>query len=90
MFQLGANNLIVQGCRVISTDISDSFHILKYNPTDMSFLEIADDILPRWITAVCALDYETYAGADKFENFFVCRMPPGMKIKCFILNPLKI
>lgn len=55
--------------------MSDSFHILKYRRNDNQFFEFADDILPRWITASCVLDYHTICGADKFENVFVCRIP---------------
>ena len=55
--------------------MSDSFHILKYRSSDNQFFEFADDILPRWITASCVLDYHTICGADKFENVFVCRIP---------------
>ena len=37
----------------------------------------ADDIIPRWLTSAVVLDYDTIAGVDKFENFFVCRLPYG-------------
>ena len=37
----------------------------------------ADDVLPRWISTSVILDYDTIAGSDKFENFFVCRLPNG-------------
>lgn len=40
--------------------------------------EFADDPLPRWITSTVVLDYQTIAGVDKFENFFVCRLPNGI------------
>lgn len=52
--------------------MTDSFHVLKFRPSDNQFFEFADDILPRWITASCVLDYHTICGADKFENVFVC------------------
>ena len=55
--------------------MSDSFHVLKYRRSDNPFFEFADDILPRWITATCVLDYHTICGADKFENIFICRVP---------------
>jgi splicing factor 3B subunit 3 len=41
-------------------------------------VEIADDVLPRWITAAAVLDYHTVVGADKFENVFVCRLPESI------------
>lgn len=36
----------------------------------------ADDILPRYVTAALPLDYDTMAGADKFGNLYVTRLPP--------------
>ena len=38
----------------------------------------ADDTQQRWTTASCALDYETVAGADKFGNVWVSRLPEGL------------
>lgn len=38
-------------------------------------MEIADDILPRYITASTLVDYHTVFAADKFENIFVSRVP---------------
>lgn len=35
----------------------------------------ADDVAPRWLTASAALDATTVAGADKFGNIFVTRLP---------------
>ena len=35
----------------------------------------ADDPAPRWLTAACVVDVNTLAGADKFGNVFVCRLP---------------
>lgn len=50
-FQTGINTLNIMGDRIYATDLSDSFHILKYNAKDNKFFEFADDVLPRWITA---------------------------------------
>jgi splicing factor 3B subunit 3 len=58
--------------------MSDSFHLLKYKPRENQFVEIADDVLPRWITSAAILDYHTLVGADKFENLFVCRLPDSI------------
>ena len=74
-FQGGINTIEVFGDRIFVTDMSDSFHILKYRQSDNQFFEFADDILPRWITATCVLDYNTICGADKFENIFISRIP---------------
>eukprot|EP00951_Prasinocladus_malaysianus_P048277 scaffold656609_cov90-Prasinocladus_malaysianus.AAC.1 len=35
----------------------------------------ADDILPRAVTAALNLDYDTMAGADKFGNLYLTRLP---------------
>ena len=48
---------------------------LKFLFQDGTFFEIADDILPRYITCMTILDYNTICGGDKFENFFVLRLP---------------
>lgn len=74
-FQAGVNTISVMGDRIYVTDLSDSFHVLKFKPKELTFFEFADDVLPRWITSACLLDYNTIVGADKFENVFVCRLP---------------
>ena len=38
-------------------------------------LVFADDVAPRWLTAAAVLDVNTIAGADKFGNIFVSRLP---------------
>jgi len=38
-------------------------------------MELADDILPRYVTASTVLDYHTVVSADKFENIYVTRVP---------------
>jgi len=74
-FQGGINTIEHHGDRIFVTDMSDSFHVLKYRKADNQFFEFADDILPRWVTTTCVLDYSTICGADKFENIFICRIP---------------
>jgi splicing factor 3B subunit 3 len=34
-------------------------------------------VIPRWLVNTTVLDYDTIAGCDKFENFFVYRIPKG-------------
>ncbi len=63
------------GERIFLSDISDSIHVVRYRSKEGTFYEIADDVLPRWISSVCLLDYSTICAADKFENFFVLRLP---------------
>ena len=75
---VGVNTIQTIGERIFITDMSDSFHQLKYKPRENQFVEIADDVLPRWITSAAILDYHTLVGADKFENQFVCRLPDSI------------
>ncbi|KAI3388894.1 hypothetical protein SNEBB_006727 [Seison nebaliae] len=60
------------GNRVFVGDIRESVHLLLYK--DNHFLNLADDTLPRYITAMCILDYNTVAVADKFGTFAVLRL----------------
>jgi len=43
----------------------------------INYILFADDVIPRWVTTSFVLDYDTIAGSDKFENFFICRLPLG-------------
>jgi splicing factor 3B subunit 3 len=75
---MGVNNIFTFGERIFVTDLSDSFHLLKHKTNENQFVEIADDVLPRWITSAAVLDYHTLVGADKFQNLFVCRLPESV------------
>lgn len=75
---MGVNNIYTFGERIFVTDLSDSFHLLKHKTRENQFVEIADDVLPRWITSAAVLDYHTLVGADKFQNIFVCRLPESV------------
>ena len=66
---------VVSATRIIVGDLAESFHFVKYKRADNEFLLFADDVAPRWLTATCALDLNTMAGADKFGNVYVCRLP---------------
>lgn len=58
-------------------DVSESIHVLKFKPEHGQLYIFADDVLNRWVTNFCMLDEDTVAGVDKFENFFVNRLPVG-------------
>lgn len=47
----------------------------RYKKGDNSFYAFADDMVPRHVTAALHLDYDTVAGADRFGNVFVLRLP---------------
>lgn len=53
-------------------------HYFRYNKADNKLYSFADDVHPRYITAMTNLDYDTVAAGDKFGNFFVLRLPPDV------------
>lgn len=61
--------------RIFITDATDSVHLIKYNEKSNQFYEVADDLLPRYVTALDLLDYHTAVIADKFGNISVQRVP---------------
>ena len=68
------NTIKTSGKRIFVTEVSDSFHMYKYKAREQTFYDIADDVLPRYVTVSCLLDDHTIIGADKFENVFVSRV----------------
>jgi hypothetical protein len=64
-----------QGERIIVGDLAESFHFVKYRKPENQLNIYADDSNPRWLTASQMLDYDTMAGADKFGNIFIVRLP---------------
>ena len=71
-------SLQTSGLRIIAGDVQESVHWLSYRRTDNQLVLFADDTMPRWITTSCLLDHDTVAGADKFGNVFVLRLPSGV------------
>ena len=63
--------------RIFVADVQESVHVLKFKPEQGQLYIFADDVLNRWMTSFCLLDEDTVVGLDKFENFFVNRLPPG-------------
>jgi splicing factor 3B subunit 3 len=63
------------GHRIVVSDIQDSFHFVRYKRSENQLIVFADDTNQRWITSACLLDYDTIAGADKFGNITVVRLP---------------
>ena len=66
---------VISASRVVVGDLAESFHYIKYQRQENTFVLFADDVVPRWLTASCVLDANTLAGADKFGNLFVTRLP---------------
>eukprot|EP01012_Entosiphon_sulcatum_P002881 TRINITY_DN10726_c1_g3_i1.p2 TRINITY_DN10726_c1_g3~~TRINITY_DN10726_c1_g3_i1.p2 ORF type:complete len:1220 (-),score=308.30 TRINITY_DN10726_c1_g3_i1:801-4439(-) len=70
-------SIIRQVNRIFVADTTESIHYVRYKRVDNQLAVFADNTSPRWITCMCPLDYRTVAGADKFGNFFVSRLPEG-------------
>ena len=66
------------GERVYVSDASESMFFVRYRSEENQLTIYADDIVPRYMSASCLLDYDTMAGADKFGNVFVSRLPQGL------------
>eukprot|EP00960_Hanusia_phi_P037491 752990-Hanusia_phi.AAC.6 len=75
-------NLVVtistMGDRIYVGDVAESVSFLKYNRILNELVIFADDTHPRWMTAACPVDYDTVAGADKFGNIFLTRLPDNV------------
>eukprot|EP00439_Symbiodinium_sp_Y106_P084816 s629_g26.t1 len=65
----------VKGDKIFTADLRESFHIFKYRRSDNQLFVLSDDQAPRWTTCATVLDSMTMAGADKFDNFFISRIP---------------
>jgi len=65
----------VKNDKIYAADLRESFHIFKYRRTDNQLFVMSDDSAPRWMTCATVLDSVTMAGADKFDNFFLARLP---------------
>ncbi len=77
-FPAGIVSLQTQGLRIIVGDLRESIIYATYKPAENRLLLFADDITPRWTTAVEMVDYDTVAGGDKFGNVWLSRMDPAV------------
>lgn len=71
-------NIHTMGNRIVVSDVQESFHFLRYRRQENQLIIFADDTYPRWITCATMLDYDTMAGADKFGNVTIVRLPPDI------------
>lgn len=60
--------------RVYMGDSRNSVHLLRYKDGELT--ELADDVLPRFLSSFDLLDHHTVALVDKFGNFSILRIPP--------------
>jgi splicing factor 3B subunit 3 len=65
----------VKADKIYTADLRESFHVFKYRRSDNQLFVVADDSAPRWMTCASVLDAQTMCGADKFDNFFIARLP---------------
>lgn len=72
MFSLNYSRVLVVLTSVFSMQ---SFHYVKYRRDENQLYTFADDSCPRWLTSSLHIDFDTMAGADKFGNVYVMRLP---------------
>ncbi len=68
------NQIKTIGKKIFVTSVSDSYHLFKYIPEEHTFYDIAQDHLPKFITAMNIIDSETVCAGDKFGNLFIGRL----------------
>ncbi|KAL3284335.1 hypothetical protein HHI36_018499 [Cryptolaemus montrouzieri] len=66
------------GKRIFVADVQESILMVRYKRVENQLIIFADDTHPRWITCTSILDYDTVAGADKFGNIAILRLPPNV------------
>jgi len=54
--------------------MQESIQFAVYKAPENRLLTFADDVQPRWITAMTMVDYNTVAAGDRFGNIFVNRL----------------
>ena len=69
--------ILINGQRILVGTIKNSFYLLRHKTITNQFYIFCDDVLTRYIQDVIFLDYDTIAACDKFENFFIYRIPEG-------------
>ena len=77
LFPNAVVKILCSGDRIYIGDISESIHFVKYRKLENTLCIFADDPFPRFMSALCVLDYNTVAGGDKFGNLFILRLPEG-------------
>jgi len=70
--------ITVMGNRFVVADSSDSVHWCFYESSRNLIRVFCDDVIPRHVSAMCALDYNTIAVGDKFGCVSVLRVPDAV------------
>ena len=77
--------LCAMGQRLYVGDLKDNVSFVKYRQGTNQLVEFADGAIPRSITAMELLDYNTVVCGDKGGNLFAERVDP--KVDADIANP---
>lgn len=77
--------LRAMGERLYAGDLTDNVSFVKFRKGTNQLVEFADGGIPRSITALDVLDYNTVVCGDKGGNLFVERVDP--KVDDDIANP---
>ena len=68
-------NQIVQvqtmGPRIYVCDIQESCYFMRYKYEENQLIIFADDTMPRFVTALAIMDFQTVSVADKFGNVVI-------------------
>ena len=75
------NKIITNGTRIIISTLKNSIYLIKHVLSLNQFYIICDDIFTRYIISIIFIDYDTIACCDKFENFFIYRIPKDCDIE---------
>lgn len=71
------NGIKVTNDKIFISDVADSIHLVGFSEKSSQFFEIAEDLLPRFVTCFDLLDSSTAVLADKFGNISAQRLPLG-------------
>ncbi len=67
-------SLVVLGTRFVAGDSQESVQWCFYEAAKNAIRLFADEVAPRYVTAVAALDYNTVAAGDKFGTLSLLRL----------------
>ncbi|VDN50378.1 unnamed protein product [Dracunculus medinensis] len=66
------------GQRIVVSDSQESIHFMRYKKLENQLSIFCDETSPRYVMALCLLDYDTVAIGDRFGNIGILRLPKGV------------
>ena len=84
-FPTTVTNIKTSGCRIFVGDMHEGVTVCKFKRATKEIIVFADEVVPRRMSSMELLDYDTYFGSDKFGNAFVSRLSD--KTNEDVLNP---